>query len=303
MYDDLVNVLRAQVTEPATFLQGKVTDISTGPERQTVTLASGDQISARLVVIASGLNVGLQHKLGIEREVISAEHSISIGFDAAPVDRPAFPFEAMTYYSERPRDMMAYITLFAIGTKMRANLFGYRSLRDPWIGEFRDAPQETLFRLWPGLQKLTGDFSTGSIKVRPIDLYVTHGHRRDGLVLVGDAFATSCPAAGTGARKALVDVERLCNVHIPRWLVSPGMGSEKIAAYYEDRVKRSSDAYSELKAFQLRSVSTDPSLSWAARRWTRFGVQWARVMSRHATTAAAIPSEPVPENSGELRGA
>ena len=77
-----------------------------------------------------------------------------------------------------------------------------------------------------------------SSKIRPVDLYVTKGYRQNGVVLVGDAFSSSCPAAGTGARKALVDVERLCNVHIPQWLATPGMRDSKIASFYADPVKR-----------------------------------------------------------------
>ena len=166
---------------------------------------------------------------------------------------------------------MAYITLFPIGAAMRANLFVYRDLHDPWLKQFRDAPRETLHAMWPGLRKLIGDFTVpGFIKIRPVDLYVTQGHRQNGIVLVGDAFATSCPAAGTGARKVLVDVERLCNVHIPRWLATPGMGEAKIAAFYDDPVKQACDALSTRKAFELRSCSIDPALRWAAMRWAKF---------------------------------
>ena len=90
-----------------------------------------------------------------------------------------------------------------------------------------------------------GDFTVPSfVQIRPVDLYVTKGYRQDGVVLVGDAFSSSCPAAGTGARKVLVDVERLCNVHIPRWLATPGMGEAKIAAFYDDPVKQACDALS-----------------------------------------------------------
>jgi len=96
------------------------------------------------------------------------------------------------------------------------------------------------------------------------------------VVLVGDAFATSCPAAGTGARKVLVDVERLCNVHIPRWLATPGMGEEKIVEFYDDPVKQASDAYSTEKAYGLRSFSIDPSLQWSARRWAKFVLHWGK---------------------------
>ena len=85
LYDTLVNTVRSQIPAGTEFIHAKVTDISTGPERQTVKLSNGDEISARLVVLATGLNIGLLHKLGIGREVISAGHSISIGFDVAPV--------------------------------------------------------------------------------------------------------------------------------------------------------------------------------------------------------------------------
>ena len=151
---------------------------------------------------------------------------------------------------------------------MRANLFGYRDLHDPWLKQFREAPQETLLAMWPRLRELMGDFTVpGFVKIRPVDLYVSHGHRQDGIVLVGDAFATSCPAAGTGARKVLVDVERLCNVHIPRWLATPGMGEAKIAAFYDDPVKQACDALSaprrRSRCVRSRSI---PRCRWAALR-------------------------------------
>ena len=33
------------------------------------------------------------------------------------------------------------------------------------------------------------------------------------------------------------DVERLCNVHIPQWLASPGMAQAKIAAFYVEVIR------------------------------------------------------------------
>ena len=81
---------------------------------------------------------------------------------------------------------------------------------------------------------------------------------------------TSCPAAGTGTSKVFTDVERLCNVYIPQWFASEGMGAEKIGAYYADPVKNACDQHSFNKAFTLRSMSIDQSLSWRARRWSRF---------------------------------
>jgi 2-polyprenyl-6-methoxyphenol hydroxylase-like FAD-dependent oxidoreductase len=270
LYDTLVNAVRAEISG-ATFIPGKVVDIATSAERQQVTLASGEQISARLVIVANGLNVGLRHKLGMERRDISKTHSIMLGFDLKPADRASFAFPALTYYGEHPRDRTAYITLFPIGQTMRANLCVYRDMDDPWLKAFRDAPRDALDTLMPGLKRITGAFEIpGPVKIRPADLYVTTNVRRDGVVLVGDAYATSCPAAGTGTGKVFTDVERLCNIHIPRWFASAGMGADKIGAFYDDPVKQACDAHSQAKAFDLRSLSVDPRLQWAARRWIRF---------------------------------
>ena len=171
---------------------------------------------------------------------------------------------------------------------MRANLFAYRTMDDPWLREFRQAPQQTLFAAMPGLRKLMGDFEvTDRIQMRPVDLYATKGHRQPGVVLIGDAFGTSCPAAGTGARKALNDAERLCNIHIPHWLATSGMDTEKIGAFYDDPVKKACDEHSLAKAYELRSFTVDPALNWAARRWIKFGGQLARGSLRQAQSRLA----------------
>ena len=86
-YDTLVNTIRSKILSNTEFIHAKVTDIATGPERQTVKLSTGEEIDARLVVLATGLNIGVRQKLGIDREIISAGHSISIGFDVQPAGR------------------------------------------------------------------------------------------------------------------------------------------------------------------------------------------------------------------------
>jgi 2-polyprenyl-6-methoxyphenol hydroxylase-like FAD-dependent oxidoreductase len=271
LYDALVNTIRAEIPQTVPFLHTKVTALSTSPERQTLTLSNGEEISTRLIVLANGLNIGLRHTLGITREVLSPCHSVCVGFDIEPVDRSAFAFPALTYYAERATDQLAFLTLFPIGSSMRANFFVYREMRDQWLRQLRDAPEATLFGAMPNLRSLTGDFQVnGPVKIRPADLYVTKGHLQPGIVLVGDAFATSCPAAGTGTGKVFTDVERLCNVHIPHWLTTEGMGEEKIAEFYDDPIKRAYDTHSAAKAYYLRSLSIEAGLSWRARRWGRF---------------------------------
>lgn len=293
LYDDLVNTVRAQIPQSAEIVHAKVNAIATSPDRQTVTLSTGEEISARLVIVANGLNVGLCHQLGMTREVVSPCHSITIAFDLKPVGRSHFDFPALTYYPERASDRMAYITLFPIGAAMRANFMVYRDMSDPWLSEMRHRPTETLFRLMPALRKLTGEAEVVSpVKIRPADVYVTRGHVQPGVVLAGDAFSTSCPAAGVGTSKVFTDVERLCNVYIPQWLATEGMGADKVAAFYADPVKNACDQYSFEKAFALRSISIDQGLSWRVQRWVRFFVRLAIGAIRRIVPPVPLRDDP-----------
>jgi 2-polyprenyl-6-methoxyphenol hydroxylase-like FAD-dependent oxidoreductase len=273
LYDALVNAIRAEIPAATAKLFAKAVSISTSDERQRVLLSNDEEISARLVVLANGLNVGLRQTLGIERRIVSRCHSISLGFDMVPVGRPAFDFPALTYFSERPDDLTPYISLFPVGKTMRANLFVYREIDDPWLQRMRRAPEETLNASLPRLSRITGAFRIdGDIKVRPADLSVSAGFLQPGVVLVGDAFETTCPVTGTGTDKVFTDVERLCNVHIPNWLATDGMGAGKIAAFYDDPVKKACDEWSAAKAHHFRSVSIDKGLYWRAQRVARFVV-------------------------------
>jgi 2-polyprenyl-6-methoxyphenol hydroxylase-like FAD-dependent oxidoreductase len=271
MYDTLVNAIRAQIPSDVESIFSKVISISASPERQRIVLSNDEEISARLVVLANGLNVGLRHQLGIKRRIVSACHSISIGFEMAPVGRAHFDFPALTYFSERSSDRIPYLTLFLIGNRMRANLFAYREIDDPWLQQMRRAPVQTLTAALPRLQRITGEFEiAGDVRIRPADLCVSDGYQQPGMVLVGDAFQTTCPVSGTGTDKVFTDVERLCNFHIPNWLATDGMTERKIAAFYEDPEKTACDAWSMAKAYNFRSVSIDNSLYWRAQRWARF---------------------------------
>jgi 2-polyprenyl-6-methoxyphenol hydroxylase-like FAD-dependent oxidoreductase len=281
LYDALVNAIRAEIPEGVEQIFAKAVSISTTDDRQSIVLSNGETISARLVMLANGLNVGLRQTLGIQRQIVSPCHSISIGFDIFPVSRPAFAFPALTYFSERPSDRIPYLTLFPIGTKMRANLFVYRGADDPWLREFRLAPAKTLNAALPKLERITGAFTVpGEIKIRPADLTINTGYLRQGVVLVGDAFLSTCPVTGTGTDKVFTDVERLCNVHIPAWLATEGMDESKIAAFYDDPVKKACDEWSIAKAHHFRSVSIDTELYWRLQRWARFATWLGRGLLR-----------------------
>jgi 2-polyprenyl-6-methoxyphenol hydroxylase-like FAD-dependent oxidoreductase len=293
MYDTLVNTLRAQIPPDVETIHAKAAAISNSEERQKVVLSNGEEISARLVVLASGLNVGIRHALGLKRRIISECHSITLGFDVEPVGRIAFSFPALTYWPKRSSSRMAYLTLFPIGAAMRANLMVYREMTAPWLSRFRQAPEATMCDMMPGLRRMMGEFKVrGPIKIRPADLYTTEGHVQPGIVLAGDAFSTSCPAAGTGTTKVFTDVGRLCNFYIPRWLSTEGMDAQKIAGFYNDREKTACEAQSLAKAYHLRSLSIDNGLWWRAQRWARFVVRLSQGMSRSIRERRAPGSIP-----------
>ena len=277
MYDTLVNTMRKQVPPGVETIFAKVTAISNSDERQQVQLSNGEQVSARLVVLANGLNIGLRSMLGIERQIISACHSITLGFDVAPVGRAAFDFPALTYWPKRSTSRMAYLSIFPIGGAMRANVMVYRDMTDPWLPQFRQAPEDGMHAMMPRLARMMGEFRvSGPVKIRPADLCITKGYLQPGIVLVGDAFSTSCPAAGTGTTKVFTDVGRLCNAYIPQWLATDGMDARKISQFYEDSEKMACEARCLAKAYHLRSLSTDNGLSWRAQRWARFLVRLAQ---------------------------
>jgi 2-polyprenyl-6-methoxyphenol hydroxylase-like FAD-dependent oxidoreductase len=301
MYDTLVNTARAQITPDVETIHAKASGIFNSAERQKLTLSNGEEISARLVIIANGLNVGLRHMLGIKRRVISECHSITLGFNVEPVGRASFDFPALTYWPKRSSSRMAYLSVFPIAETMRANLMVYRDMTDPWLSAFRQAPEQTMLAMMPGLQRMMGEFRvSGLVRIRPADLCVSEHYLQPGIVLAGDAFSTSCPAAGTGTTKVFTDVGRLCNVYIPQWLSTDGMDAEKIAAFYDDAEKRGCEARSLAKAYHLRSLSIDNGLSWRAQRWARFIVRLSQGFWRSARgrlSARSMPRGPAAKSS------
>lgn len=291
-YDVLVNRLRDLLPASVRFIQQKAVGASAGTFGPTVHLESGESLGARLTIVASGLNNGLFEALGVHRHIVSKSHSVSIGFDVEPANPDGFPFASLTYYGESPRDRVGYLTLFPIGSRMRANLFVYRDGGDPWLKGLRSAPEEILFATLPHLKAVTGDFKiTGGMKFRPLDLVNTVGGAdKTGLVLVGDAFATACPTSGTGASKAFVDVERLCNAHVPRWLAQQGpIGPELLAEFYADPDKQASDSSSRHISLFAKRLALDESMFGTMSRWARYAASRIRASANHGPWTTGTP--------------
>lgn len=270
-YEEFVNAVRARLPAQVEFIVGRVTELSAGPDRQRVTLSNGDVIDARLIVLASGLGDVLRQKLGITRRIIRDTHSLSIGFSVAPAPGDSFDFPGLTYYGDRLSERIGYVSFFAIKDEMRANLFCYRGHDGAWARAIRDNPHGVLFAAMPNLRRFVGDFQLISkVQFRVADLYRAENHERDGVVLIGDAFQTTCPAAGNGITRVLTDVKQLAAVHVPRWFASPGMDAAKVKEFYDDPVKQACDEWCSHTAEYCRSFAIDRSPMWHARRWKAF---------------------------------
>lgn len=270
-YADLVAMARSQIPDPSSLIVDEVTAISCGDEIQHLELASGRRVTARLVVLATGMAAALAYKLGIKRRVLAERHSVSFGFTIARQDGRPFDFEALTCYGERAADGIDYLSLFPARAGMRANLFMFRDPTDPIMRELRREPEATVLRLLPGLRPYLGDFRViDKVRNWVMDLTVVEGHLQGGIVLVGDAFQTNCPAAGTGVARLLVDVDRLCTEYAPRWLATPGVGLEKIAQFYSDRDKIAADQQSLKMARFRQALTSRDDIGWDVRRRLHF---------------------------------
>lgn len=270
-YANLVAMARSRLPDRSSLIVDEVSAISCSDDVQHIELASGKRLDARLVVLATGMASALGYKLGIRRRVLAERHSVSFGFTIAREDGAPFDFEALTCYGERTADGIDYLSLFPVPSGMRANLFMFRDLTDPIMRELRREPEATVLRLLPGLWPYLGDFRvTDKVQNWVMDLTVVEGHLQPGIVLIGDAFQTNCPAAGTGVARLLVDVDRLCTEYAPRWLASAGMGTEKISQFYSDPDKVAADQRSLKMAHFRQALTSRSDIGWDVRRRLHF---------------------------------
>ncbi len=266
-YDELVNRARCSLNGQAAFVAGRIAEIETSGDRQYVRLADGRVLTSRLLILATGSGRTLPRQAGIGRRMIRERHSVTFGVDIAPADTTPFGHPFVVYHREKVADKIDYLAAFTLRDTTRVNLFTYRDYRDEWTSAFLADPAAKLHDALPGLARVIGPYRVTSPAVaRPVDLYTSEHHERDGVVLIGDAFQTTCPATGMGIVKVLTDIEQLVTVHVPGWFATPGMEAAKLASYYNDPVKRACDAKAIHDSQYRRSLSTETTTGWHLHR-------------------------------------
>jgi len=265
-YEEIVNGLRAQIPSAVVSRVGRVEAIANSDQVQRVLLMGGEELTSRLVVLASGGSPGVEAKLGMRRRVLRKDQSLGLGFDFAAADSQPFPFDGLTYYSMSPSTCIDYLTLFKFRDAVRANLFVFRSPGDPWVREFIQEPEAMLRRYLPKLSRITGDYRvTSKVESGRVDLYTVDHDPQPGVVLIGDAFQSACPATGMGLDKVLTDVDAVSEC-IPRWLATPGMSADKLADFYQHPRKLAMDSLALQRSQDHRRLAMDPSLRWRVHR-------------------------------------
>jgi 2-polyprenyl-6-methoxyphenol hydroxylase-like FAD-dependent oxidoreductase len=265
-YSDLVNTLRSNLPKSVETRISRVERIACDGGTAHVHLANGEDLTARLLVLACGICDPLLATLGLRRHIIHKEHGVVLGFNVIPVGSPTFSFDTVTYYPSDPAFQIDYLTLFKFRDVMRANLFTFLPANGSWIREFLEQSGPLLARAFPKLSRVTGEYRiAGKLEVGRADLYRIEGAMPDGVVIIGDAFQTTCPSTGLGIRKAFTDVAVLAQC-VPDWFSSPGMGAEKISSFYHHPRKQAMDAYALKNSYYHRHLACDLSLPWRIRR-------------------------------------
>ena len=197
-YDRWIAGIRDSLPSSVSFVEGKVEDIETSDDFQTVVLADGERISGRLVVLATGRGQRLRAGLGVSRRTFSEKHSLCLGFSLAAPGGDPWRTKANIWHGKFG-DEIAYVTLFPMQDEIRVNVFCYKQSDDPWVNEMRKDPVGVLGRTLPEMGEVLADLQvTRRLEMRSTDLYAVEGHVRAGVVLIGDAFHAPCPSSGTG---------------------------------------------------------------------------------------------------------
>jgi 2-polyprenyl-6-methoxyphenol hydroxylase-like FAD-dependent oxidoreductase len=269
-YHDMVNAVRAVLPAGVQTKVGRVRDVVTANDVQRVILAGGEEYTARLVVLAGGTGSDVHARLGMRKQMIQSDQSLSFGFNMVRADGSAFPFEGVTYFPEGYGDRIVYLTVFRIRDVMRANLFTCWSVGEAGTRSFVREPASNLARLLPRLSRVIGEFAVdGRVEVGRVDLFRMEGHLQPGVVLLADAYQSVCPTTGTGLSKVVTDVDVFCHDCAPRWFSTPGMGVDKIAQFYSCPRKVDVDEDSLFSAGWQRQIATNGEWLWRARRVKR----------------------------------
>ena len=244
-YSETVNNLFDHLSDKIHFINKTVADIKHSDRYQSVRFSDESDLTAKLVVLATGGSDKLMQSLGIKRRLDSKLKSLNVGFDIAREDQTDFSFNGFNYFISDQSSKINYITIFPIGSRMRVNLFTQLDRKDPLALALLKNTLDTVNTCFPDLVNQIGDYKiTSNVQVMPTEYYRLKNHIRPGFIIIGDEYQSVNPATGTGLSKVLTDVKLLSAHYIPAWFAAEDMGKKNMMAYYKDKGKISIDSNS-----------------------------------------------------------
>ncbi|TXI12149.1 MAG: FAD-dependent monooxygenase [Rhizobium sp.] len=288
-YNRLVTAMRAALPEAVNLVIGQVNGLRTSATQQRISILGQDDITARLLVLATGMGDILRRDLGISYRSIGERRPLAFGFNIRPLRSNKFRHAALTYHGAG--DGIDHLDLFPVPGATRANLFLFRDPRDPWVKSLLEHPRRALDTVFPSLAETFGDFEIGSrIDSWLTDMAAAENCRQDGVVLIGDAYMTSCPATGLGVSRLLTEIERLCIDYAPQWMMEASIDRTRIAAYYDDAEKRDMDARALRMGDHHFGLATGADMHWRMRRQLHFMQRraWHGIESLSPSLAARL---------------
>ena len=240
----------------------------TSTTRQLVRLRSGQTLECKLLVVATGNANYLLKLFGIEREILSQNHSTTFGFDVEP--RADFRLPSDSISIRLCRDGADYMNVFpTVDGRFRANLFTYWPAGSDQVrGFIKGDTNGILKRLAPNMMKPTGEWqAVGKIECGSVSVMKSTGYRQAGFVLIGDAYGRICPCGGMGVNKALSDILTL-RKYAPGWLKSEAqLGWENLSQYYADPTREAFENYLFNTSMFIRNRVLNKHPLWLLRRW------------------------------------
>ena len=274
-YSDTINSLRDNLPSQVTCIHETASEIVPGDVARIV-LSNGEEVVARLVVLACGDYNKLIGAIGIPRQQHDDLVSLSFGFDIRRQDGSDFDFNGLNYFLPDMPNGVQYLTVFPIGSRMRVNLFTRMRRSDPLATSLRQDTLATLNKLFPDLPGYLGDVVLDSrVQVMPTTYYRLEEQVLPAVVVVGDAFQSVSPATGSGLSKVLIDVQTLSEDFIPRWRNQRVISADDVAAYYRNRCKVDSDRNS-LKSWFYEDYGSQerPPLLTRVRRFVQLSLRF-----------------------------
>ncbi|MBZ9683860.1 MULTISPECIES: hypothetical protein [unclassified Mesorhizobium] len=83
------------------------------------------------------------------------------------------------------------------------------------------------------------------------------------------------------------------DVHSAPWLATPGMGSEKISAFYDDPIKIAADEKAMRSSLYAKAIATETALEWRIRRLRNNTARKLMIIGRKRTVLDSGGQGPV----------